>query len=206
MPVDAAALSATLVQDLLSPGVVRDAAIGRLHALLLRVARAAASRRRANMPERAWEEIDDLCVQAANDAVMSILRKFDEFRGQSLFTTWACKFVIFETSVRLRRHAWRYRVIEPDETVWDRLEDTAPSAHSNIEREELAVALRRAMAERLTERQRTVFEAATMEGIPIDVLAARFNSSRGAIYKTLHDARRKLRTVLTDAGHMEHSA
>lgn len=205
MPVDTAAESAQLAQDLLKPGVVREAAVVRLHALLLRVARAEAARRRSRMPEAALEEIDDLCVQAANDAVMSILRKLGDFKGQALFTTWACKFVIFEISVRLRRHAWRFRRIEPDETVWERLEDATPSALHSVERDELATALRRAVSERLTERQRAVFLAAAMEGVPIDVLAERFDSSRGAIYKTLHDARRKLRSVLTDAGFMEHS-
>lgn len=206
MSVDTVAESAMLVQDLLSPGVVRDGAIAQLHALLLRVAWAEAARRHARMPERALEEVDDLCVQAANDAVMSILRKLDEFRGQSLFTTWACKFVIFEVSVRLRRHAWRCRAVEQDETVWDRLEDAAPSALSSIESDELATALRKAVQERLSERQRMIFQAVTIDGVPIDVLAERFNSSRGAIYKTLHDARRKLRSVLTDAGYMECSS
>jgi RNA polymerase sigma-70 factor (ECF subfamily) len=39
-----------------------------------------------------------------------------------------------------------------------------------------------------------------LNGVPIDVLAERLNTSRGALYKTLHDARRKLRKHLEDAG------
>ena len=204
MTVPADEESTTLVQDLLRLGVSRDAAIGRLHALLLRVARAEAGRRRARLPDRVQDEVDDLCTQATNDAVMSVLRKLAEFRGQSRFTTWACKFVIFEVSTRLRRHAWRHRGVETDETIWDHLADDAPSALRSMEHQELTAALTRAVRQRLTDRQRTVFQAATMDEIPIDVLAERLGSTRGAIYKTLHDARRKLRGALTEAGYAEH--
>ena len=93
--------------------------------------------------------------------------------------------------------------METDETVWDRLADGAPSALRSMEHQELTTALTRAVRERLTDRQRTVFQAATVDEIPIDVLAERFGSSRGAIYKTLHDARRKLRAALTEAGYAE---
>ena len=180
---------------------MRDAAITRLHALLLRVARAEAGRRRARLPDRVLEEVDDLCVQAANDAVMSILRKLVEFRGTARFTTWASKFVIFEVSTRLRRHAWRHHSVKADDATWNELPDGAPSALRMMENRELSTALQRAVRDRLTDHQRTVFKAATVDDVPIDVLAERFGSSRGAIYKTLHDARRKLRTALADAGY-----
>lgn len=206
MPTQADEESTILLQDLLQMGMVRDGAITRLHALLLRVARAEANRRRSRLPDRVLEEVDDLCVQAANDAVMNILRKLDEFRGAARFTTWACKFVIFEVSTRLRRHAWRHRTVETSDTVWGQLPDAAPSALRTMESQELTVALQRAVRERLTDRQRTVFQAATIDEIPIDVLAERYGSSRGAIYKTLHDARRKLRDALASAGYAEHLA
>jgi RNA polymerase sigma-70 factor, ECF subfamily len=198
--------SATLVQDLLQPGCVRDAAITRLHALLLRVARAEAGRRRSRLPARVLEEMDDLCVQAANDAVMNVLKKLDEFRGTARFTTWACKFVIFEISTRLRRHAWRHPAAGTDDEVWGQVADRAPSALRLLENQDLAAALQRAVEDRLTEHQRTIFQAAAVEEIPIDALAERFGSSRGAIYKTLHDARRKLREALEAAGYTEQLA
>lgn len=206
MPTPADQESRRLLQDLLQMGAVRDAAITRLHALLLRVTRAEASRRRARLPDRALEEVDDLCVQAANDAVMNILRKLGEFRGEARFTTWACKFAIFEVSTRLRRHAWRHRPVETDDTVWERLPDATPSTLRRMVSGELTAALERAVREHLTERQRTVFQAAAIDEVPIDVLAERYGSSCGAIYKTLHDARRKLRHVLTAAGYAEHLA
>jgi len=198
--------SVTLLQDLLQPGMVRDAAITRLHALLLQVARAEAGRRRARLPDRVLEELDDLCMQAANDAVMNILRKLDEFRGTARFTTWACKFVIFEISTRLRRHAWRQHAAGTDDEVWGRLADGTPSALRLVENQELAGALHRAVRDRLTEHQRAIFQAAAVDEVPIDALAERFGSTRGAIYKTLHDARRKLRDALADAGYAEQLA
>lgn len=206
MPVHADDQSATLTQDLLQSAVTRDAAITRLHALLLRVARAEAGRRRGRLPDRVVEELDDLCVQAANDAVMNVLKKLDEFRGAARFTTWACKFVIFEISTRLRRHAWRQRGPGTDDPVWGRLTDGAPSALRVVENEELLTALQRAVREHLSDHQRTIFQAAAVDEVPIDVLAERFGSNRGAIYKTLHDARRKLRAALIDAGYAEHLA
>lgn len=198
--------SASLLHDLLQQGATRDAAISRLHGLLLRVARSEANRRRARLPDVAAEEVEDLCLQATNDAVMGILRKLSEFRGESRFTTWACKFVIFEVSTRLRRYAWRSRPVEIDDAAWEQLPDGTPSALRRMESRELTAALQRLVREQLTDRQRSVFQAAALDDVPIDVLAERYGSTRGAIYKTLHDARRKLRDALTAAGYAEHLA
>jgi RNA polymerase sigma-70 factor (ECF subfamily) len=195
--------SADWLRDLRAQGASRDPAIARLHALLLRVARGVAARRRLSLPGRADEEIDDLCVQAANDALMAVLAKLDTYRGTARFTTWACKFAIFEASSRLRRHAWRQRKVEVDDTVWDRLPDKAPPALQQLEHDQVLAALHRAVDERLTARQRLVFQSVTLEEVPIDVLAERLGTSRGAIYKTLHDARAKLRRALIGSGHGE---
>jgi RNA polymerase sigma-70 factor (ECF subfamily) len=196
--------SAEWLRDLQGNGGAREHAIARLHALLLRVARGEASRRRSTLPSRALEDVDDLCVQAASDALMAVLAKLDTFRGAARFTTWACKFAILETSTRLRRHAWRQRKVEPDDTIWDRLPDGAPPALQRLESEQLIDALHRAVGDHLTERQRLIFQSVTMDDVPIDVLAERLGTSRGAVYKMLHDARAKLRRALIAAGHGEH--
>jgi len=181
----------------------RDRTVARLHELMLRVARGEAARRRATLPSRGAEEIDEICVLAANDAVVAVLAKLDSFRGAARFTTWASKFVIYEVSAALRRHAWRHRKVEIDETVWDRLADTAPAALDALHNAELIEKIRRVVRDDLTERQRLVFESVTLESVPIDVLAERLGSTRGAIYKTLHDARAKVRRALTEAGYEE---
>jgi RNA polymerase sigma-70 factor, ECF subfamily len=195
--------SAEWLRDLQGNGAAREHATARLHALLIRVARGEASRRRATLPGRAIEDVDDLCVQAASDALMAVLAKLGTYRGTARFTTWACKFAIFETSTRLRRHAWRQRKVELDNTIWDRLPDAATPVLQRLENDQLIVALHRAVDDHLTERQRFIFQSVTMDDVPIDVLAERLGTSRGAIYKTLHDARAKLRRVLIEAGHGE---
>jgi RNA polymerase sigma-70 factor (ECF subfamily) len=191
------------VRDLQEDGGSRESAIGRLHTLLLGVARGEALRRRSTLPNRTMDDVDDLCVQAASDALMAVLAKLDTFRGDARFTTWACKFVIFETSTRLRRHAWRQRKVEPDQTIWDRLPDATPLVLQRLENDQLIGALHRAIDDHLTDRQRTIFQSATIDDVPIDVLAERLGTTRGAIYKTLHDARAKLRRALIEAGHTE---
>jgi len=198
--------SAEWLRDLRDSGVARDSAVARLHGLLVRVARGEAARRRATLPLRATEEVDDVCVQSANDALMAVLAKLDTYRGTARFTTWACKFVILEVSSRLRRYAWRERKVELDETIWDRLPDAAPTILDQLHDDQLLRALHDAVGRDLTERQRHIFLSVTMENVPIDVLAERLGTSRGAIYKTLHDARGKLRRALTDSGYMERSS
>jgi len=188
--------SAAWVGDLAADSPARDAAAARLHALLLRVTRAECARRKAMIPDRGHEELDDLCVQAANDALLGILRKLPEYRGEARFTTWACKFAIFEISTRLRRHAWRQRQLTTDESIWETLPDSAPAALAVLQGSETLARLHHAVREELTERQRQVFQAAVLEEVPIDVLAERMNSTRGAVYKVLHDARTKLRRAI----------
>ena len=194
------------VRHLTATGDDHRAAVARLHALLLGVARGEAARRRATLPNRGSDEVDDLCVQAANDALVAVLTKIDTYRGTARFTTWACKFVILEISSALRRHAWRHRKVELDDTVWDRLPDGAPPPLQRMQNAEVLSILGRAVREQLTERQRLVFQSVTMDDVPIDVLAERLGSTRGAIYKTLHDARGKLRRALADAGYEDNVA
>src|SRR5262245_3271446 len=125
--------SAAWIRALRPDSEGRDDAVARLHALLLRATRSEALRRRPTLPARALEEIDHVCVAAASDALMAILAKLESYRGAARFTTWACKFAILETSSRLRRLAWRNRKVEIDDSIWDRLPDSAPPALQRIE-------------------------------------------------------------------------
>jgi RNA polymerase sigma-70 factor (ECF subfamily) len=178
-------------------GATRDAAVAELHALLLRGARFELNRRRHGLRD----DLDDLAVQAADDALVAILGKLDTFRGASRFTTWAYKFVLFEAGVKARRRAWHGREVMLDGDAWPALADQAQPAHETLAHAELLAAIRRAVQNDLSERQREVFTALVLNEVPIDVLAERLGSTRGALYKTLHDARRKLRASVTAAGH-----
>jgi RNA polymerase sigma-70 factor (ECF subfamily) len=193
--------SGAWLDELRACGPVRERALARLHELLVAVARAEARRRRGSLPHAVVAELDALCVQAANDALAAIVQKLDAFRGVSRFTTWAYKFAVLEISMRLRRSAWIERRVVLDDGAWDRVLDPAADAHERIAQRELVAALRRAVDDALTPRQRDVFLAVAVEEVPIDVVADRMATSRGAVYKMLHDARRKLRGILARAGH-----
>jgi RNA polymerase sigma-70 factor (ECF subfamily) len=179
-----------------SEGAEREQAVAKLHELLLRASRFELGRRQAAISHVRGEELDDIAMQAANDALMAVLAKLDDFRGASRFTTWAYKFALLETGVKLRRRAWQGRevVLEPD--GWANFADRSVSAHEELEQTEVLGTLRDAIDEELTPHQRQVFAALALNEVPIDVLAERLNTNRGALYKTLHDARRKLRHKL----------
>jgi RNA polymerase sigma-70 factor (ECF subfamily) len=192
------------VDALGATGVEHARALERLHDFLLRAAYTEANRRQHLYPEIGGAELDDLCRQAADDAVVAVMAKLDGYRGASRFTTWAYAFAIFEVSVKLRRHAWRRGRIPTadDDTTWDRLAERAGTAEAGIESAELLRALRRAITEELTARQRQVFVAVALNDVEIDVVADQLSSTRGAIYKVLHDARTKLRRRLEREGHL----
>jgi RNA polymerase sigma-70 factor (ECF subfamily) len=181
-------------------GPRRDAAIDRLHALLLRATRFEVGRRKASLPHLRGGSFDDLATQSADDALVAVLAKLDEFRGASRFSTWAYKFALLEAAVRLRRLSWQDREVPLEPASWDVFAAARASPHDDAETAELLSALRIAIDDRLTPRQREVLVAITLTGVPIDVLAERLNTTRGALYKTLHDARQKLRRCLADQG------
>lgn len=193
--------SMVVYQGLCSRGAIRDAALGQLHALLLRGARHELGRRGGLLAELPQAEIDDLAHQAAGDAMITLLRKLETFRGDSRFSTWAYKFAIFEAGVKARRRAWRDREVKLDDKSWLTIGDSSATVHRSVETRELLAAIARAVKDELTPRQREVFTALAINEVPIDVLAERMDTTRGALYKTLHDARKKLRAALADSGH-----
>jgi RNA polymerase sigma-70 factor (ECF subfamily) len=200
MPFSAPTTSEELLDALREGGSGYDEAVESLHALLLRAARFEVSRRRTALAHVRGEEFDDIAMQAANDALVAVLGKLDQFRGESRFTTWAYKFALLEAGVRVRRRAWQEREVVLDSDSWMRLRNTASDPEADAEQDELLGALTRCIGEALTEHQRQVLVALAIDGVPIDVLAERLDTTRGALYKTLHDARRKLRAALAAKG------
>lgn len=187
------------VDRLRAEGAEGQAAVAELHALLLKAARFEVARRVAELAHLRGGDGEDLAQQAADDALMAVLRKLDDFRGESRFTTWAWKFALLEAAVKVRRRAWQGREIPLEDEAWAAL--AAPgAAGSGAEDAELFAALREEIEGSLSPRQREVLVAVALNGVPIDVLAERLGSSRGALYKTLHDARRKLRQALAERG------
>ena len=195
------------VAALAGPGGARDEAIRRLHDLLVRVGRAEANRRAARLA-LSGPEVDDVAHQAADDALVAILGKLGTFRGDSRFTTWAAKFVILEVASKISRHHWRRRKHQPmDAEDWDRLPDAFGfDPAEEHEWADLMRTLRRGVEETLTAHQRRVFRAIVIDQTPLDVLVAETGGSRNAIYKTLFDARRKLRAFLAANGYLDDHA
>lgn len=194
--------TAAWLDALNATGATREDAVARLHDLLLRGARFELARRRRVTGLPTLDEADDLATQAADDALVAVLAKLPTFRGDSRFTTWAYKFALLEASVKARRRAWEGREIPLEDDAWGRLSDRAASPGADAEMADLLGAVGRAIAESLTPHQRAVLVALTLNGVPIDVLADRLSTTRGALYKTLHDARAKLRTRLAADGHV----
>jgi len=184
-------------------GGERQAAEHDLHARLVRIALAEVRRRSAGTPVTG-PELDDVAHQAADDAMLAILAKLGDFRGESRFITWAYRFVILEVSAKLGRHYWRNAPVALDAGQWERLPDRFgidPQRHA--ESAAMLAEVRRVVEEELTPHQRRVFTAIVVDEIPLDALAARLGLRRNAIYKVIFDARRKIRRALAANGYLE---
>ena len=192
--------SAEWLAALKATGPEHDEAVARLHELLLKAARYEVARRRATLPHLRGDDFDDLAVQSADDALVAILRKLNEFRGDSRFTTWAYKFALLEAAVKLRRRAWQGREVPLEPDTWEIFPTDRTSPEQSAEQSELFREVQTGIESALTDHQRDVLVALALNDVPIDVLAERLNTTRGALYKTLHDARKKLRAHIAEKG------
>lgn len=188
------------VARLSATGRVHAVAVGHLHELMLRSARHQVGR----MPEAVGlgaARRDEIVHSAADAATVSVLSRLSAFEGRSRFTTWAYKFAILHAGVEVRRAVWRDREI-PLRDVPEQREAAVSSPEAYAEVRELAEAVRDGIREALSPHQRRVAIAVLVDEVPIDVLAERLGTSRGALYKTLHDARQRLRVFLAQRGFM----
>lgn len=190
------------VRDLGTAGPQREQACSELYPLLLRVAKSEA-RRRAPLLHLDGPELEDISHQAAADALMSITERLDRFRGEARFTTWASKFVIFNVATKMNRHFWQRHEVHYDQEDWSRIAsrfDLDPE--DEAEAREFAAAVSSAVEASLSDRQRLVFVAIVLNGMPMDVLADELGSTHNALYKVLFDARKKLRAALVSGGYL----
>jgi RNA polymerase sigma-70 factor (ECF subfamily) len=188
------------LRSLRAGGATRDEAVAQLHALLLRAARFEVARRRPALSHIRGDDLNDIALEAADDAMISVLARLDSFRGASRFTTWVYKFALLEAAVKLRKRAWQGREVPLEPETRSLFASAGLEPDAELEQSELLATVQSAITEILTPHQRRVLVALALNGVPIDVLAERLNSTRGALYKTLHDARRKLRKHLEDCG------
>lgn len=182
-------------------GSEQTEALQQLHILMLRACGHQVWRMRGALPDASPDELDLLVNQAADEAMTALLGKLHTFEGRSRFTTWAFKFAILQAATEVRRVQWQHREVQ----LRDLLEPPAP-AHDSPEHQAEGTALAAAVADAmrcaLTPYQRRIAVALLVDEVPIDVLADRLSTSRGALYKTLHDARVRLRADLTAHGYL----
>jgi RNA polymerase sigma-70 factor, ECF subfamily len=196
--------SATWLRRLASAAPAeREAAERELHGRLLRIALAEVRRRSASTSVTG-PELDDVAHQAAGDAMLAILAKLAEFRGESRFTTWAYRFVILEVSSKLGRHYWRNPPVALDAEQWERLPDRLGlDPHQHAEAADILAEVRHVVDTELTTHQRRIFIAIVVDGIPMNALTEKLDLERNAIYKVIFDARRKIRLALVTKGYLD---
>ena len=194
------------LETLRSDGARYDAAIMRLHALLLSEARYQVRRRTAALAHPSGRDLDDLAMQAADDALVAILGKLHRFRGDALFTTWARRFAELEVPGKIRRRLGHARETPAETETLELRPAKDEDAQAITEAADLADRLGELIVDELTGHQREVLVSLAIDGVDSKDLATRLNSTPGALYKTLYDARRKLKHGLADQdlhGHHE---
>ena len=189
------------VEALSTPGPRQDQAMERLHQMMLRASLHQVRRMRSTLAGMGDERLEEIANQAADEAMMAVLAKLSTFEGRSRFTTWAYKFAILQSATEVRRFAWAHREVELDGDA--QLQAPGPSPASYAEASDLASAVRNAIDVALTPHQRRITIALLIDDVPIDVLAQRLGTNRNALYKTVHDARTRLRAHLIASGHLD---
>jgi RNA polymerase sigma-70 factor (ECF subfamily) len=183
-----------------APGDEQAAAVADLRAYLVRAALYVLRRRRSSLAHLSPTDIEGLAEDCAQDALIAVLGRLDEFRGESRFTTWVYKFAINIALVAVRREGGKR--VPLDEVLGnadaaDRVGAAeGPDPDRAARRTEAWGAIQEAMRRELTERQRQALTAIVFDGIPLDELVRHWGSNRNAVYKVLHDARRKLKASL----------
>ena len=154
---------------------------------------------RSNVDEAA---IEDFC----QDALLKILDKLDTFRGESQFTTWAQKIAVYTAFTELRRRRWRdvslngiVEAREGDESL-SILTDSTTGPEDEAAKRQVFVMLRSLIDQELTDKQRQAMMSAVFQGMPLEEVARRMGTNRNALYKLLHDARKRLKKRMTADG------
>jgi RNA polymerase sigma-70 factor, ECF subfamily len=155
---------------------------------------------RGLLPRASRSTLEELAHDSADDAVTTLLAKLGTFEGRSRFTTWAYKFAIFQAATEVRRRAWASREVSLDDVELRADPGAGPEQHA--EAADLAAAVAQGMHVALTAYQRRIAVALLVDQVPIDVLAERLGTTRGALYKTLHEIRGRLRAHLSATGHL----
>lgn len=180
-------------------GEIQETAIADLRNLLLRTALYFFSRNLSDFEEIDREEILQRAEDCAQEALIAVMNHLSDFRGDSRFTTWAYKFAINSALMAARRERWKGKSLDQLSVSDGRLFEWAPPDRSAIQRE-IGNIIQDVIETELTDRQRDVLIMMVFHEVPMDEIVQRLGTNRNAIYKMLHDARRKLKVSLQARG------
>jgi RNA polymerase sigma-70 factor (ECF subfamily) len=196
------------LDQLAAEGAVQAQAITDLRDLLLRAALFFFNRNPGDLERLDRQEILQRAEDCAQDALMAIMAQLGEFRGDSKFTTWAYKFAINKALMAARRERWKDISLDDlesdgtgeflDDLVADQNEIGAPE--QSTLRREVRTTIQEVIETELTEKQRRALVLMVFHGVPLDEVVRHLGSNRNAVYKLLHDARRKLKSRLQERG------
>lgn len=186
------------LSELRSEGSIQAAAIADLRAKLLSGLRRGLTKwLDANSPE-----LENLAQDATQEGLVRILDRLDSFEGRSRFTTWAYKVTIHIALSKLRRKEWKNvsldQMLDPDPERGPGLSVISPEVGPEIslEQKETLERMGQILQEELTDRQMALMQAAVLQGIPMEAIAQKMGVQRNALYKMMHDARKKLKKRL----------
>lgn len=197
--------------DLRAAGPQQAAALEELRAYLRRGLFAYLRDQRRDSDRGDLEDLGQQADDFAQEALLKIIDGLDSFRGESKFTTWAMKIAVRTAISNLRRAAYRDLSLDtlrengatlrvPPEASASVGPAASPDPEQEAERQELFDVLGEGVQSELTERQRMAFLSTSVEGVPVEVAARLLDTNPNAVYKTVHDARRKLRAYLIERG------
>jgi RNA polymerase sigma-70 factor, ECF subfamily len=190
------------LRDLRAGGVQRDVALTDLRALLIR----ALPKGIAGWLSPEHPEFESFIEDTAQETLLRVLDRLNTFEGRSQFTTWVYKISIRVALNELRRRRWRDVSLEglmedeADDIVPHQFASFEPGPAAIVERADAFERVHQIVMEELTERQRAAMHAINMQGAPMEVVARRMGTNRNALYKLLHDARRRLKHRLEREG------
>jgi RNA polymerase sigma-70 factor (ECF subfamily) len=193
------------IQELTSEGEPQNLAIQDLSDLMLRAASLTFQRYLSGDPVFTQQEIDGLAEDCAQEALLSVLKHLSEFRGDSLFTTWAYKFSVNISLTTARRERWKgvsLDEIRENDTPegWFVEDRTSAGPETSTLRNEVWETIAKTIQNELTDHQRQVVKWIVFDEVPMDVVVDRLKTNRNAVYKLLHDARMKMKTSLEAHG------
>ncbi len=166
------------------------------------------SRERSDLANLSNQELTQMAEDLAQDATLRVIENLESFRGDSRFTTWATKIAVRVAISDLRRARYKDFSLDDLTADGDLMPGTASAVNSSVppgpedatERADVMAKISRSLEEALTERQYQALTAVALQGVPLEIVAEQMGTNRNALYKLLHDARRKLRSHLEAQG------